>query len=45
MSVMDIVFADDVAMARHMAEEVLEDTSNSHAELLRFQKKTGRWSM
>jgi len=41
MSVMDLVFTDDVTMARHMAEEVLEDTSNSHAELLRFQKKTG----
>ena len=40
MSVMDLVFTDDVTMARHMAEEVLEDTSNSHAELLRFQKKT-----
>ncbi len=41
MSVMDLVFTDDVTMARRMAEEVLEDTSNSHAELLRFQKKTG----
>ena len=41
MSVMDLVYADDVAIARQMAEEVLEDSSNSHAELLRFQKKTG----
>lgn len=41
MSVMDLVYTDDVTMARHMAEEVLQDTSNSHAELLRFQKKTG----
>lgn len=41
MSVMEIVYTDDVAMARHMAEEVLMDTSNSHAELLRFRKKSG----
>ncbi len=41
MSVMDLIYADDVAIARQMAEEVLEDSSNSHAELLRFQKKTG----
>lgn len=41
MSVIDLVFTDDRPVARHMAEEVLEDTSNSHAEMLRFQKKTG----
>lgn len=41
MSVLDLIYTDDVPMARHMAEEVLEDTSNSHAEMLRFQKKSG----
>ncbi len=41
MSVLELVYTDDVPVARHMAEEVLEDTSNSHAELLRFQKKSG----
>ena len=41
MSVIDLVYTDDRPMARHMAEEVLEDTSNSHAEMLRFQKKNG----
>jgi len=41
MSVLDLVYTDDVAMAKHMAEEVLMDTSNSHAELLRFRKKSG----
>jgi PAS domain S-box-containing protein len=41
MSVIDLVFIDDQPMARHMAEEVLEDSANSHAEMLRFQKKSG----
>lgn len=41
MSVLDLIYKDDVPMARHMAEEVLQDTSNSHAEMLRFQKKSG----
>ncbi len=41
MSVLDLIYKDDVPMARHMAEEVLVDTSNSHAEMLRFQKRSG----
>jgi two-component system, NarL family, sensor histidine kinase UhpB len=41
MSVMDLVYTDDVPMGKQMAESVLEDTSNSHAEQLRFQKKSG----
>ena len=41
MSVMEHVFTYDVTMDRHMAVEVLADKPKSHAELLRFQKKTG----
>lgn len=41
MSVIDLVFAEDRSLARDMTEEVLENTSNSHAEMLRFQKSSG----